>query len=148
MRLVRAGAVFSAVLGLLYFPATLAPVILTALAFQAQPLLTDGWVALVAVVVAGLSMSVALKALRTSHLLIRLTDDTALLLRNTLLYQAAWTIFVLLLLLVADVPGGLVGLVVWAYVGTLLGGALLVGFAGRAALAFVARTHATPAADD
>lgn len=127
----RAGSVAALVLGVLGFPGTLAPVVLTVLAFQAHPVTTDGWVALLAVVVASLSMSAAIKSFRIAQLLGRVEDVGRRLLGASVIYLLVWAVLVLLLLLLARSAEGPVQLLVWSYVAILLVATTVVGVSTR-----------------
>lgn len=139
--LVRVAGWTSLGLGVIGFPATLAPVVLTVLAFQKHPVMSDGWVSLTAVVLAGISMSVAIKQVRVAHLLASLQREMVQLLRHTLLYLGGWIAVIWILLAGSDVPGGHVGLIVWTYLGVVTAGSVLVFVGVRAAI-----TRAAPAA--
>lgn len=136
----RAGAVAALGLGVLGFPGTLAPVVLTVLAFQAHPITSDGWVALIAVIVAGLSMSAAVKSLRVAQLLGRVSGAAQRLVGATMVYLLVWAIIIGLLLLLGRTPAGAVRLVVWVYAALLFVGTGLVAAMGRGALAAVRRS--------
>ena len=127
----RAGAGAAFLLGVVGFPGTLAPVVLTVLAFQANPITTDGWVALLAVIVASLSMSAAVKSFRIAQLLGRVKDESRRVLGATVIYLLVWALLVVLLLGLARAPEGPVRLVIWAYVGLLLAGSVVVGATAR-----------------
>jgi hypothetical protein len=127
----KAGAGAAFLLGVLGFPGTLAPVVLTVLAFQAHPITADGWVALLAVIVASLSMSAAVKSFRVAQLLGRVKDESRRLLGATVIYLLVWALLVVLLLGLARAPEGPVRLVIWAYVALLLAGSVVVGATAR-----------------
>ncbi|MEZ4253029.1 MAG: hypothetical protein R3B99_32880 [Polyangiales bacterium] len=127
----RAGAGAAFLLGAIGFPGTLAPVVLTVLAFQANPITSDGWVALMAVIVASLSMSAAVKSFRVAQLLGRVEDSARRLLGTSVIYVLLWAVLVCALLGLARAPEGMVALVVWAYVGLLLVGTTVVGLTAR-----------------
>lgn len=133
---VRAGRWAGLVLGVISFPGTLAPVVITVLAFQRHPVLADGWIALVAVIVAGVSMSAAVKYLRAAHFFRGFAEEMKTLLKHTVLYQGLWTLFVLLLLILMRSPdesGNLTALI-WAYVGLSVVGFAMTAAAARHAL--------------
>jgi len=129
---VQAGRWAGLVLGVISFPATLAPVVITVLAFQEHPVLSHGWISLVAVIVAGVSMSAAVKYLRTAHLFRGFAEEMKKLLKHTLVYQGLWTVFVLLMLMLMRSPesGRLVALI-WGYVALSLVGFGLTAAAAR-----------------
>lgn len=127
----RAGAGAAFLLGVIGFPGTLAPVVLTVLAFQANPITTDGWVALLAVIVASLSMSAAVKSFRIAQLLGRVKDESRRLLGATVIYLLVWALLVVVLLGLARAPEGPVRLLIWVYVGVLLAGTVVVGATAR-----------------
>jgi hypothetical protein len=123
----RLGALAAFLLGAIGFPGTLAPVVLTVLAFQAHPITTDGWVALLAVLVASFSMSAAVKSFRVAQLLGRVEPRARRLLGTSVIYVLLWALLVAVLVLLARSPHGLVAVVVWSYVGVLLAGTAVVG---------------------
>ncbi|MBX3246593.1 MAG: hypothetical protein KF901_05365 [Myxococcales bacterium] len=127
----RAGAIAALGLGVLGFPGTLAPVVLTVLAFQAHPITTDGWVALIAVIVAGLSMSAAVKSFRIAQLLGRVSGAATRLVGATVVYLLVWAVLIGLLLLLGRAPEGPVRLVIWVYSVLLLAGTAVVAATGR-----------------
>jgi hypothetical protein len=127
----RLGAGAAFVLGVIGFPGTLAPVVLTVLAFQAHPITADGWVALLAVIVASFSMSAAVKSFRIAQYLGRVTGESLRLLGATVIYLLVWALLVVLLLGLARAPEGPVRIVVWAYVAVLLAGSVVVGATAR-----------------
>jgi len=127
----RLGAGAAFVLGVIGFPGTLAPVVLTVLAFQAHPITADGWVALLAVIVASFSMSAAVKSFRIAQYLGRVTGESSRLLGATVIYLLVWALLVVLLLGLARAPEGPVRLVIWAYVAVLLVGSVVVGATAR-----------------
>lgn len=116
----RAAAFISSAFGWLNLPATLAPVILVALAMQVQPLGGDGTTALVGIIVAAFSLSASVKAMRISDYLFAGEARYNPSLRQSTAYVLGWTVMVLCLLLVGRVPGGKVALVVYSYVGVLV----------------------------
>ncbi|MEM9073058.1 MAG: hypothetical protein AAGE52_31425 [Myxococcota bacterium] len=128
------GAWISTLLGVAAFPGTLAPVVITVLAFQAHPVLSDGWISLTAVIVAGLSMSAAVKCLRVSHFLRNLTREMRGLLTKTLIYLAVWAIFVVVGCALMRPADGNLALIVWAYVGFNTVGIVAAAIAIRSAL--------------
>ena len=132
---VRAGRWAGLVLGVISFPATLAPVVITVLAFQEHPVLSHGWISLVAVIVAGVSMSAAVKYLRTAHLFRGFAEEMKALLKHTLLYQGLWTLFVLIMLMLMRSPesGRLVTLI-WSYVALSIVGFAMTALAAKHAL--------------
>lgn len=132
---VRAARWTGLVLGALSFPGTLAPVVITVLAFQAHPVLSHGWIALVAVIVAGVSMSAAVKYLRTAHFFRGYAEEMKKLLKHTLLYQGLWTVFILIMLMLMRSPdsGRLVALI-WGYVALSIVGFAVTAAAARHAL--------------
>jgi len=127
----RLGAGAAFVLGVIGFPGTLAPVVLTVLAFQAHPITADGWVALLAVIVASFSMSAAVKSFRIAQYLGRVTGESLRLLGATVIYVLVWALLVVLLLGLARAPEGPVRLVIWGYVALLLAGSVVVGATAR-----------------
>ena len=135
----RTGAGAAFVLGVIGFPGTLAPVVLTVLAFQANPITADGWVALLAVVVASFSMSAAVKSFRVAHYLGRVTGESQRLLGATVIYVLVWALLVVLLLGLARAPEGPVRFVIWTYVALLLAGSLVVGATSRGLLGTTVR---------
>lgn len=137
---VRAGAYVSLAVGALSFPATLAPVVMTVLAFQKHRLLSEAWVSFVAIVVASLSMSAAIKGLRMSHLLRHFTADMRPLLKTTTLYLVLWELFVLVLAVLMRPPSGNIAVLIWGYVAVNTLGTALVVAAVRIGLAATAPT--------
>lgn len=116
----RLAAILSSAFGWLNLPATLAPVILVALAMQVQPLGGDGTTAVVGIIVAAFSLSASVKAMRISDYLFAGEARYNASLRQSMAYVLGWTVLVLCLLLVGRVPGGNVALVVYGYVGALV----------------------------
>lgn len=116
----RLAAFISSAFGWLNLPATLAPVILVALAMQVQPLGGDGTTALIGILVAAFSLSASVKAMRISDYLFAGEARYNASLRQSTAYVLGWTVMVLSLLLVGQVPGGKVALVVYSYVGVLV----------------------------
>lgn len=116
----RLAAFISSAFGWLNLPATLAPVILVALAMQVQPLGGDGTTALIGILVAAFSLSASVKAMRISDYLFAGEARYNASLRQSTAYVLGWTVMVLCLLLVGRVPGGKVALVVYSYVGVLV----------------------------
>ncbi|MFT5354683.1 MAG: hypothetical protein ACI9KE_001890 [Polyangiales bacterium] len=116
----RLAAFVSSLFGWLNLPATLAPVILVALAMQVQPLGGDGTTALIGILVAAFSLSASVKAMRISDYLFAGEARYNPSLRQSTAYVLGWTVMVLCLLLVGNVPGGKVALVVYSYVGVLV----------------------------
>jgi len=148
--MVRVSAIIAGVFGALSFPGTLAPVILTVLAMQVRPLGGDGFTSLGAVIVAALSMSAAVKTIRTGRLLVELREKTRDVLRRCMLWLLAWNVIVVGLALVfpwgSEHAAGHVTTIVAVYtVLSILVFALLAGSARRA-LRFVAET--SPADDE
>ncbi len=139
---VAAGAYVSLGVGSLSFPATLAPVVMTVLALQRHRLLSEAWVSFVAIVVAALSMSAAIKCLRMSHLLRHFSAEMHPLLKATTLYLVLWAIFVLFLATLMRSPSGNIATLIWGYVAMLTLGTALLTAAVRVALA---ATTPTPA---
>lgn len=132
---VKAGRWAGLALGVTSFPATLAPVVITVLAFQKHPVLSHGWISLVAVIVAGVSMSAAVKYLRTAHLFRGFAQEMKKLLKHTVIYQGLWTFFVLIMLVLMRSPesGRLVALI-WGYVAISIVGFALTALAAKQAL--------------
>lgn len=116
----RLAAFISSAFGWLNLPATLAPVILVALAMQVEPLGGDGTTALIGILVAAFSLSASVKAMRISDYLFAGEARYNASLRQSTAYVLGWTVMVLCLLLVGQVPGGKVALVVYSYVGVLV----------------------------
>ena len=116
----RLAAFVSSAFGWLNLPATLAPVILVALAMQVEPLGGDGTTAIVGIIVAAFSLSASVKAMRISDYLFAGESRYNASLRESMAYVLGWTVMVLCLLLVGQVPGGKVALVVYSYVGVLV----------------------------
>ncbi len=112
--------------GILSFPATLAPVILAVLAMQAQPLGGDGTTALVSMIVAGLSMSAGIKAIRAGGLLLSADDAARVVVARSIFYVAGWAALVLTLLTFARQPTGHVATIVYAHVGVTVLVAILL----------------------
>ena len=132
---VLAGRWAGLVLGVISFPATLAPVVITVLAFQKHPVLSHGWISLVAVIVAGVSMSAAVKYLRTAHFFRGFAEEMRKLLKHTVLYQGLWTLFVLIMLLLMRSPeSGRLVMLIWGYVALSIVGFVVTAAAARHAL--------------
>jgi len=112
--------------GILSFPATLAPVILTVLAMQAQPLGGDGTTALVSMIVAGLSMSAGIKSIRAGGLLLSDDDQSRVVVARSTFYVVGWAALVLTLVSFARLPTGHVATIVYAHVAVTAAVALLL----------------------
>ncbi|MEM7605988.1 MAG: hypothetical protein AAF411_11600 [Myxococcota bacterium] len=125
-----AARVLGPVFGWLNFPATLAPVILVALTSQRFGFITDGYAALLAIFVAGLSMSTSLKAMRMGEYLDAAKPHYLTSIRQCIAYILGWTVLVLGLLSAAEPTTPVVMRVVLTYV------ILLVGFS-----LFLVRVH-------
>jgi hypothetical protein len=145
--LVRVAAAVSFMLGVLGFPATLAPVVLTVLAFRQSALMSDGWVSLVVVFLAGIAMSVAIKQMRVAHLLLSLRDEMSRLLKQTIAYLLVWVFIVWILFAGATLPSGHVTTIVWSYLGALTVGVALTALGVKTALQFVSETAAPDAVE-
>jgi hypothetical protein len=128
----RVTGVLALVYGILSFPATLAPVILSVLALQAQPLGGDGTTALISMIVAGLSMSAGIKALRAGGLLLSADADARRIVVRSTFYVVGWAALVLCLLTLARRPGGAVAAIVYVYAAITVLVALLLRVAQRA----------------
>ena len=118
--------ILSTVFGWLNLPATLAPVILVALAMQSYPLGGDGTTALIGIAVAAFSMSASMKAMRITDYLATAEKRFRQPLRQAVLYFLGWTALVLCLLVISAVPMGSVALVVYLYVAVLVAYAVLL----------------------
>ena len=138
--ILKASAGLAILYGTLAFPGTLAPVVLTVLALRQGPVASEGWTALIAVIVAALSMSVALKTMRAGRLMLELTSPAMLVARRCLFFLGPWNVAVIVSWLIADLPATSVASIVLAYViATLLVFATLI-VASRVAAAFVEST--------
>lgn len=115
--------------GIVSFPATLAPVILSVLAMQAQPLGGDGTTALVSMIVAGLSMSAGIKAIRAGGLLLSKDAMARVVVARSTFYVVGWAALVLTLLTIARRPAGHVATIVYGHAAVTALVALLLRFA-------------------
>lgn len=115
--------------GILSFPATLAPVILAVLAMQAQPLGGDGTTALVSMIVAGLSMSAGIKAIRAGGLLLSEDDAARVVVSRSIFYVAGWAALVTTLLTFARTPTGHVATLVYGHAALTVLVAVVLRFA-------------------
>ncbi|MFK8004243.1 MAG: hypothetical protein AB8H86_32050 [Polyangiales bacterium] len=143
----RLAAFISSAFGWLNLPATLAPVILVALAMQVEPLGGDGTTALIGILVAAFSLSASVKAMRISDYLFAGEARYNPSLRQSTAYVLGWTVMVLCLLLVGQVPGGKVALVVYSYVGVLVLFAAYLFAIRRSAHEWLAGEGAAPVED-
>lgn len=133
--LVRITSPLAIVYGILSFPATLAPVILAVLAMQAEPLGGDGTTALVSMIVAGLSMSAGIKAIRAGGLLLSPDDAARVVVSRSIFYVVGWAALVVTLLTFARQPSGHVATIVYAHAGLTVLVAILLRFAQAAGAA-------------
>ncbi len=113
----RVASIVSIAYGVLSFPATLAPVILSVLAMQAQPLGGDGTTALISMIVAGLSMSAGIKAIRAGGLLLSDDDMARVVVARSTFYVVGWAALVLTMVSFARPPAGHVATIVYAHAG-------------------------------
>lgn len=113
--LVRITTPLAIAYGILSFPATLAPVILAVLAMQAQPLGGDGTTALVSMIVAGLSMSAGIKAIRAGGLLLSRDDAARVVVSRSIFYVVGWAALVVAMLTFARQPSGHVAAIVYGH---------------------------------
>lgn len=122
----RTASVVAIAYGILSFPATLAPVILSVLAMQAQPLGGDGTTALVSMIVAGLSMSAGIKAIRAGGLLLSDDDLARVVVARSTFYVVGWAALILTLVSFARPPAGHVATIVYAHAAVTAAVALLL----------------------
>ena len=127
----RTASVLAMAYGVLSFPATLAPVILTVLAMQAEPLGGDGATALASMIVAGLSMSAGIKAIRIGGLLLSHDPQAQVVVTRSIFYVVGWAALVLTLVSFARPPSGPVATLVYAHVAVTVAVALLLRAAQR-----------------
>ena len=130
--LARIASPLAIVYGLLSFPATLAPVILTVLALQAHPIGGDGTTAFLSMMVAGLSMSAGIKAMRAGGLLLSDSIDARRVVARSIFYVLVWATLLICLVSMAPVPGGPVRTLLYAYVATSVVIAVLLRLGQRA----------------
>ncbi|MEO0326331.1 MAG: hypothetical protein AAF447_25505 [Myxococcota bacterium] len=106
--------------GLLAFPLTLAPVVLTVLTAQAHPLTGDGGTSLAAILVAALCMSAAVKSFRFAGLLMAPPPvDTGALWRLAS-WLGGWNALVMVLFALARPTEGPVQLLLALFIGASL----------------------------
>ncbi|MBO6940204.1 MAG: hypothetical protein JJ863_34850 [Deltaproteobacteria bacterium] len=122
----RVASVVSIAYGVLSFPATLAPVILSVLAMQAQPLGGDGTTALISMIVAGLSMSAGIKAIRAGGLLLSDDDMARVVVARSTFYVVGWAALVLTMVSFARPPSGHVATIIYAHAGVTAAVAILL----------------------
>ncbi|MEM1418258.1 MAG: hypothetical protein AAGH15_25405 [Myxococcota bacterium] len=108
-------AALTSLFGAVGFPATLAPVILTVLVAQEHPFVGDGWTSLVAILVAALSMSAAVKCFRLASMMLERPGPDEGATRRTAFWLGGWNALVVALLALAKRPLGVVTPLVWGY---------------------------------
>tara|TARA_B100001750_G_scaffold227101_1_gene220455 strand:- start:7564 stop:8151 length:588 start_codon:yes stop_codon:yes gene_type:complete len=124
--LARVASPLAIVYGILSFPATLAPVVLAVLAMHTQPLGGDGTTALVSMIVAGLSMSAGIKAIRAGGLLLATEHDARRVVVRSTFYVMLWAVLVLCLVSMARPAPGPVATLIYVYAAVTLGVAVLL----------------------
>ncbi len=132
--------------GILNFPGTVAPVILWVLAFQANPILTPGYISLVGVIYAGISMSAAIKCSRVAKLLVTLGEDADWILKRSAIYLGLFLLSLICIAIAGSGAEGKVALLVWSYLSIAIPALAIVAYAAHTALETTSKSETATAA--